>query len=134
MGTMYDEKESIAIIAMLQLTQDGMAKQEKVNVQKNEYQTSVLTKVFEISRFPSEENKKDLGYILKLSYRTIQVWFQNRRQRDKEVRRASGYLGMSRLYRYHENLYERHNSSGSPISHEDLVSIATDALFEIWSR
>ena len=53
---------------------------------------AVLEKVFSLDQFPNVETRKQLGAELTVSTRQIQVWFQNRRQRERKNR--SG-LGMS---------------------------------------
>lgn len=44
------------------------------------YQLQVLNKVFEQTFFPSTQLRADLGQQLGMSPRTVQIWFQNRRQ------------------------------------------------------
>jgi hypothetical protein len=44
-------------------------------------QRSILTRYFECICFPSDTERSDLASILGLSERTIQIWFQNARQR-----------------------------------------------------
>lgn len=52
---------------------------------------SVLEASFAVEPFPNSESRKQLGFLLSVSPRQIQVWFQNRRQRDRK-RRESGDL------------------------------------------
>ena len=44
----------------------------------------VLERLFDIDRFPNVETRKRLGTDLNVSPRQIQVWFQNRRQRERK--------------------------------------------------
>ncbi|OAC99774.1 Homeodomain-like DNA binding domain-containing transcription factor, partial [Mucor lusitanicus CBS 277.49] len=43
-------------------------------------QLSVLNRVFEQTFFPSTELRMELGKQLGMSPRTVQIWFQNKRQ------------------------------------------------------
>ena len=45
---------------------------------------SVLEAVFKLEQFPNVETRKQLGIDLQVSSRQIQVWFQNRRQRERK--------------------------------------------------
>jgi len=46
----------------------------------------VLETVFGMEQFPNVDTRKQLGQDLKVSSRQIQVWFQNRRQRERKLR------------------------------------------------
>ncbi|KAI9277600.1 hypothetical protein BY458DRAFT_453211 [Sporodiniella umbellata] len=54
-------------------------------------QLQVLSKVFRRTFFPSTQMRVQLGRQLKMSPRTVQIWFQNRRQamRTKERQRLA---------------------------------------------
>jgi len=47
---------------------------------------SVLEAVFQLEQFPNIETRKQLGIDLRVSSRQVQVWFQNRRQRERKYR------------------------------------------------
>ena len=51
---------------------------------------SVLEQVFKMEQFPNVETRKRLGDDLKVAPRQIQVWFQNRRQRERKIRSQAG--------------------------------------------
>ncbi|CAO3703276.1 unnamed protein product [Rhizopus stolonifer] len=55
----------------------------------NSKQLQVLNKVFDRTFFPSTQVRAELGRQLNMSPRTVQIWFQNRRQamRTKERQR-----------------------------------------------
>lgn len=46
---------------------------------KTSVQVRVLTKVFEVTRYPSQDTRQSLAVLLNMSPRTIQIWFQNTR-------------------------------------------------------
>ena len=48
-------------------------------------QLSVLNRVFEQTFFPSTELRMELGKQLGMSPRTVQIWFQNKRQAARRV-------------------------------------------------
>ncbi|KAF7731001.1 hypothetical protein EC973_001047 [Apophysomyces ossiformis] len=56
----------------------------------NAIQLEVLNRVFERTFFPSTQTRAELGRQLGMSPRTVQIWFQNRRQaiRMRERQRA----------------------------------------------
>ncbi|CAD27070.1 putative protein with homeobox domain [Encephalitozoon cuniculi GB-M1] len=46
---------------------------------KTHIQVYVLTKIFEITQYPSHDTRQNLAILLNMSPRTIQIWFQNSR-------------------------------------------------------
>ncbi|KAJ9048625.1 hypothetical protein DSO57_1033087 [Entomophthora muscae] len=46
----------------------------------NPPQLSILNQVFKTNQFPSKDTRKFLSMTLKIQPRTLQIWFQNRRQ------------------------------------------------------
>lgn len=112
---MYTENESIAIIALMQLSYTTKQRREVFNKPKNIFQTETLNRIFLINKFPSEEVKRDLGYILNLSYKTVQIWFQNKRQRCKVE------LGNRQIK----------EERGILISHGDIVKVAVEVYEDI---
>eukprot|EP00962_Isochrysis_galbana_P005118 scaffold1400_cov113-Isochrysis_galbana.AAC.5 len=56
---------------------------------------AVLEAVFELEQFPDIETRKQLGIDLRVSSRQIQVWFQNRRQRERKHRSMSDMRSVS---------------------------------------
>ncbi|KAK1349508.1 homeobox domain-containing protein [Hamiltosporidium tvaerminnensis] len=71
-------------------------------------QAKVLKKYFEINTFPSTEVREELARTLGMKPRTVQIWFQNQRQKTKHR---------------HEGLYNQlynhafYNSSLAQINH-----------------
>lgn len=55
---------------------------------------AVLEKVFSLDQFPNVETRKQLGSELGVSTRQIQVWFQNRRQRERKNRSSTSNSGL----------------------------------------
>lgn len=86
-------------------------------------QSQTLMKYFEINQFPSTEVREELSRMLGMKPRTVQIWFQNQRQKAKN--RASRTLSRKIKYR----------DKGQP--YEDdygklhlLASVASDRLDE----
>lgn len=52
-------------------------------------QTRILLAVLEETYFPSNEQREQLSKILQIPQRTIQVWFQNQRQKAKQFGRST---------------------------------------------
>ncbi|KRH95157.1 Transcription factor [Pseudoloma neurophilia] len=63
-----------------------------VKVKKTNLQQSVLKSVYEITNFPSTETRNELALLLGISQRSVQVWFQNKRQisKKKDANRNGG--------------------------------------------
>ena len=57
----------------------------------------VLETVFGMEHFPNVDTRKQLGNDLNVSSRQIQVWFQNRRQRERKLRGEGSNLSSSNL-------------------------------------
>lgn len=57
-------------------------------------QNSLLMKFFLIDPFPTTEIRKDLARCLDIKPRTVQIWFQNQRQKAKNKGDRSGLLNM----------------------------------------
>ncbi|KAH8556228.1 hypothetical protein BGW37DRAFT_471576 [Umbelopsis sp. PMI_123] len=55
----------------------------------NAYQLDVLNRVFEQTFFPSTELRTELGKQLGMSPRTVQIWFQNKRQSIRTRQRVA---------------------------------------------
>lgn len=56
---------------------------------------SILEEVFLLDQFPNNDTRKRLGEKLEVSTRQIQVWFQNRRQRERKLKRSNSNLTQS---------------------------------------
>jgi len=56
---------------------------------------AVLEAVFKLEQFPNMETRKQLGQDLQVSSRQIQVWFQNRRQRERKYQSISDLRSLS---------------------------------------
>jgi hypothetical protein len=56
---------------------------------KTAFQRLVLRGVFSITRHPSAMTKHDLSLMINLPLRTIQIWFQNERNKRQRPGRAS---------------------------------------------
>lgn len=55
-----------------------------VKVKKTNLQQAVLKNVYSITNFPSTETRNELALLLGISQRSVQVWFQNKRQISKK--------------------------------------------------
>ena len=77
---------------------------------------NVLESVFACDQFPNIEARKQLGKDLDVSARQIQVWFQNRRQRERKRREKGGRSGS----------HGGHGSSLSTLSARSVCSSSED--------
>ena len=44
-----------------------------------------LETIYKTLKFPTAHQCKDIANVIKCSHRTVQIWFQNKRQRDPEA-------------------------------------------------
>lgn len=58
-------------------------------IRKTRLQTSVLYRVFEISKFPSTKTIFDLSLLINIHPKSIQKWFQNTRQSFKKRKKKA---------------------------------------------
>lgn len=84
MGNSDEDKkdlEAAAVCGLLKFA-EGRKKRQLLGekVKKSQLQQTVLKKVYEITNFPSTETRNDLSILIGIPQRSIQVWFQNRRQ------------------------------------------------------
>lgn len=56
---------------------------KRTRTNKGNYHRKVLYECFAKDQFPSTENREELSRLLGLTPRTIQIWFQNQRQKNK---------------------------------------------------
>lgn len=83
-----DDKEYEVLIALVKLKRNS----ENRNTHSRSYQFKtpfqnyVLMRVFEYTSYPSSDARRDLATILKMSPRTVQIWFQNMRQNIKDAK------------------------------------------------
>ena len=61
------------------------------------YQKAVMAEFYEVNKLPDAKEQQALGEALGLSVRAVKVWFQNRRQRQKEAREGRELLAAAYL-------------------------------------
>lgn len=82
-------------------------------------QSRVLRKVLEQTAFPSTEIRENLAKLLGMKPRTVQIWFQNQRQKSRQGRPNSGSSS-------DDLQLDSPNSSGS----DDEMSVCSSSPFE----
>jgi transcriptional regulator with XRE-family HTH domain len=75
----------LTILDAIRYSQILKAKRKRANA----YQLDVLNRVFEKTFFPSTEVRAELGKQLGMSPRTVQIWFQNKRQSIRTRQRVA---------------------------------------------
>ncbi|WUR03796.1 homeobox domain-containing protein 14 [Vairimorpha necatrix] len=73
-----------AALGLIKIKKSG--REEDLDLMRNKktlFQNTVLKEVFKLNKYPSTQTKIDLGILLDLSIRTIQIWFQNERRNKK---------------------------------------------------
>ncbi|KAL1925283.1 uncharacterized protein VTP21DRAFT_166 [Calcarisporiella thermophila] len=62
------------------------ARRKRTRTITTPYQTRVLRKVLALTAFPSTQMRRMLAEALNMNPRTVQIWYQNRRQKEKSNR------------------------------------------------
>lgn len=83
-----EETEMQAVLGLLKL-KDA----DKNDGKKSTYQCLVLRRIFDIIKYPSQQTQKDLAIILRLSHKSIRLWFQNERQSTNKVNLKDNFVG-----------------------------------------
>ncbi|KRH95154.1 Homeodomain-like protein [Pseudoloma neurophilia] len=73
-----------ALVGILKLRYDSIEDLKEDKIRKTEIQTCVLLRIFAISNFPSTETRENIAILIGLPKRTVQIWFQNRRQKYRK--------------------------------------------------
>ncbi|CAD26207.2 homeobox domain containing protein [Encephalitozoon cuniculi GB-M1] len=73
-----------AVLGMILLFHpERCSKKPGEKVRKSEFQKEVLKKVYQATPYPTWENKIDIGILISLSPRAVDIWFQNKRHINK---------------------------------------------------
>lgn len=80
------EKEADAILGLMLLMsgRDSGLRENKLYKNKTKIQVKFLLAVYEITKYPSSDTRIDMSILIKIPPRKIQIWFQNRRQAEKD--------------------------------------------------
>lgn len=79
----FNNLEIEAIYGLLAINSLKKSKRSKIKVKKTQLQQNVLSRIYSITRLPSTKTRNDIALLIGISPRSVQVWFQNRRQCDK---------------------------------------------------
>ncbi|KAG0437211.1 Homeobox protein HD-11 [Dictyocoela muelleri] len=64
----------------------------KKNRQKNKYQKLVLNEIYNQYKYLTDENISDISILIDKAENEIKNWFQNKRSRDKILRKFKNYF------------------------------------------
>ena len=81
------------------------------------YQKAVMARFYELNKMPDAAEREALGKALGLTPRAVQVWFQNRRQRQKEAKEAAAPRG---------------SGGGRPSSHDQQGTTTTTTWHQMY--
>jgi len=62
-----------------------MTKKPKKRQRTNPEQLEILESVYKVEKLPGSELRKELAVKLKMTPRRVQVWFQNKRAKEKRM-------------------------------------------------
>lgn len=134
----YDESnnpESFAdsLVGILKLRYENEEMFSNDKIRKTELQTLVLTKLFDVSNFPSTETREEVAILLGLPQRSVQIWFQNRRQQFRKNNQERSHYEGANL-----NFGNNYNFKSHPLivdSHQiptsQIIAVITESQIEI---
>lgn len=121
-----------SIVGMLKLKYDHNYSNISDKTRKTELQTNVLTKIFLISNFPSSETREEIAILLGLSLRSVQIWFQNRRQASR--RQIKEKIKKKHHSEHHKSPKYLHTHAffidNDEIPTKELINIVLETLLE----
>lgn len=113
--------DSLVGILKLRYENENLFSNDKIR--KTDLQTSALIELFKISNFPSTETREEIAILLGLPQRSVQIWFQNRRQQYKKVNKEDP------VAKYQEA--EHHNFPQVQPVHIDTNEIPTSVIVDV---
>ncbi|ELQ75703.1 Homeodomain-like protein [Trachipleistophora hominis] len=123
-------KELLAdsIIGILRLRNSQRHEFGLEKIRKTSLQKRVLQEVYKLTDFPSTNTREELALLLGLPHRSIQVWFQNKRQKNRQTSSISEKDSLINKENVHK--VEQNTEYGS-IATLDTYEISTCKLIEI---
>lgn len=100
METSYIEEEVAEAVIGLLLLKGLYLKSPKARNEKTSKELEFLESVFEVSSYPDFKVKKVLSILLRMTQKTIQIWFQNRRRNIKSVIRREALAERSNFMNF----------------------------------
>lgn len=81
-----NEREADAVLSLILMKNkhDLMPREDKIYKNKTRKQVKFLQAVYEITKYPSSSTRINMSALINISSRKIQIWFQNKRQAEKE--------------------------------------------------
>lgn len=85
-------------------------------------QLSILEDSYRMNHHPSTEIKETMAVKIGIPVKNVQIWFQNRRAKDKSIKENMRNESLKRHGEYHYDPYQRHHmemfpQSGQNVSH-----------------
>lgn len=72
-------------------------KKKRVRTVMTNYQLKMLRNIFGENQFPSTEIREEIARSIKMTPRSVQIWFQNQRQKHKNEKIELSYSGLDIL-------------------------------------
>ncbi|EJW05311.1 hypothetical protein EDEG_00614 [Edhazardia aedis USNM 41457] len=87
-----------------------------------EEQCIILLKFFSLNAFPKTEERESMAHFLNVKPRTVQIWFQNQRQKIKaQLKKKGQYFGQLVYYK---------SSKDKEFQNVDLLADAADVVYQ----
>ncbi|EPR79657.1 Homeobox domain containing protein [Spraguea lophii 42_110] len=98
-----------------------------LKTKKTMLQQEVLKEVYKLTSFPSTETRIEMALLLGVTQRSIQVWFQNKRQMAKRKKRFKNEDQEKYVNEYNKFLEKNINCE----EQDELYDIPTYTLYKI---
>lgn len=76
------------LLGLLKLRYDVRPDIRDEKIRKSDLQTSALLRLFNLTNFPCTSTREQIAIFLGLPQRSVQIWFQNRRQATRKNNRT----------------------------------------------
>lgn len=76
------------LLGLLKLRYDNRTDTRDEKIRKTDLQTAVLLRLFNLTNFPCTTTRENIAIFLGLPQRSVQIWFQNRRQATRKTNRT----------------------------------------------
>lgn len=117
-----------SIIGILRLKNSQKRDFNVEKIRKTSLQKRVLLEVYKLTDFPSTNTREELALLLGLPHRSIQVWFQNKRQKNRKI--LNNCDQQEHVIKYNDVKSEQ-NIEVDPTLVTDAYDIPTYRLIEV---
>ncbi|KRH93793.1 putative Homeodomain-like, Homeodomain-related, Homeobox protein [Pseudoloma neurophilia] len=90
-------------------------------------QLNILEESYKMNHHPSTEIKETMAIKIGIPVKNVQIWFQNRRAKDKSIKENIISESRKRREEYQFSAYQRHEMSGTAMNDSHMAGYYTDS-------